>query len=53
MQNPEFRIQQSFSRGLGPATTKVDHQIIDLVGVQKLRLFIRFFGQNTQLNSDS
>ncbi len=31
----------------------VDHQIENLVGVQKRRLFIRFFGQNTQLNSDS
>ncbi|MEH2362422.1 hypothetical protein [Nostoc sp.] len=56
MQNPEFRIHQSFSRGLGPTTELLHHQIIDLVVVQKRRLFsvrlsahaeVRFFGHNS------
>ncbi|WP_334841205.1 hypothetical protein [Nostoc sp.] len=34
------------------ASRREDHQIGNLVGVQKRRLFIRFFGQKTLLNSD-
>ncbi|MDZ8223205.1 MULTISPECIES: hypothetical protein [unclassified Nostoc] len=63
--NSEVRSQESEqeSGGFRPATTKVDHQIYDLEGVQKRRLFIHFFVtlvdslslryQNSILNSGS
>ncbi|MCC5601680.1 hypothetical protein [Nostoc favosum] len=45
-------LTQRLQSGIQTRDFLVDHQIYDLVGVQKRRLFIRFFGQNTQLNSD-
>ncbi|MEH2285301.1 MAG: hypothetical protein V7K90_28970 [Nostoc sp.] len=47
------RYRYAISRGFRPATFLLTTKFSCFVGVQKRRLFRRFFGQKTLLNSDS